>query len=115
VVRFYNSQPASRKVPNIGNGGWFHFYFQVRFPALTDIGLTMLTEIIKLLKERGPMSLAELARHFQTEVPAMEGMLEMLERKNRIRRLANKCSGCKGCAEVKPEDAAVFQYLENEQ
>jgi hypothetical protein len=45
----------------------------------------------------------------------MEGMLEMLERKNRIRRLANKCSGCKGCAEVKPEDAAVFQYLENEQ
>jgi ferredoxin len=115
VLRFYNSPFASRKVPNIGNGDWFHFYFQVRFPALTDSGLIMLTEIIKLLKERGPMSLAELAHHFQTEVPAMEGMLEMLARKNRIRRLANKCSGCKGCAEVKPEDAAVFQYLENEQ
>jgi hypothetical protein len=75
----------------------------------------MLTEIIKLLKERGPMSLAELARHFQMEVPAIEGMLEMLERKSRIRRLVNKCSGCKGCAEVKPEDAAVFQCVENEQ
>ena len=104
-----------REVPNIEKGGWFHFRFQVRFSALTDSGLIMLTEIVKLLKERGPMSLAELARHFQTEVPAMEGMLEMLERKNRIRRLANKCSRCKGCAEVKPEDATVFQYLENEQ
>ena len=72
----------------------------------------MLTEIIKLLKERGPMSLAELARHFQTEVPAMEGMLETLERKGRIQRLENKCSRCKGCVEVKPEDAAIFQYSE---
>jgi DNA-binding MarR family transcriptional regulator len=72
----------------------------------------MLTEIIKLLKERGPMSLAELARHFQTEVPAMEGMLETLERKGRIQRLDTKCSRCKGCVEVKPEDAAIFQTLE---
>lgn len=75
----------------------------------------MLTEIIKLLKERGPMSLAELARHFQMETPAMEGMLEILERKGRIQRLESKCSRCKGCVDVKPEDAAVFQYLENEQ
>jgi DNA-binding MarR family transcriptional regulator len=72
----------------------------------------MLTEIIKLLKERGPMSLAELARHFQIEVSTMEGMLEALERKGRIQRLETKCSRCKGCVEVKPEDAAIFQYLE---
>ena len=71
----------------------------------------MLTEIIKLLKDRGPMSLAELARHFQVEVPAMEGMLETLERKGRIQRLETKCSRCKGCALVKPEDAAVFQLV----
>ena len=72
----------------------------------------MLTEILKLLKERGPMSLAELARHFQTEVPAMEGMLETLERKGRIQRMDTKCSRCKGCAEVKPEDAAIFKWME---
>ncbi|MCC7299962.1 MAG: MarR family transcriptional regulator [Verrucomicrobia bacterium] len=72
----------------------------------------MLTEILKLLKERGPMSQAELARHFQTDVPAMVGMLETLERKERIQRLESKCSRCKGCAEVKPEDAAIFRYLE---
>ena len=72
----------------------------------------MLTEIIKLLRERGPMSLADLARHFQVEVSTMEGMVETLERKGRIQRLETKCSRCKGCAEVKPEDAAIFRYLE---
>jgi putative ferrous iron transport protein C len=72
----------------------------------------MLTEIIKLLKERGPMSLAELARHFQTDISVMQGMLEILERKGRIQRLETKCSKCKGCIEVKPEDAAIFQALE---
>jgi len=71
----------------------------------------MLTEIIKLLKERGPMSLADLARHFQAETPAMEGMLQTLERKGRIQRLDTRCSHCKGCAEVKPEDAAIFQLV----
>ncbi len=72
----------------------------------------MLTEIIKLLKERGPMSPTELARHFQTDVSAMEGILQTLERKRRIQRLETKCSRCKGCVEMKPEDAAIFQYLE---
>jgi DNA-binding MarR family transcriptional regulator len=69
----------------------------------------MLTEIIQLLKERGPMSLAELARHFQTDISVMQSMLEILERKQRIQRLETKCSRCKGCIEMKPEDAAIFQ------
>ncbi|MFA7256867.1 MAG: FeoC-like transcriptional regulator [Kiritimatiellales bacterium] len=72
----------------------------------------MLTEIIQLLKERGPMSLSELATHFQTDVAVMEDMLSLLERKNRIQRLDTQCSRCKGCAIVKPEDAAIFQCLE---
>ena len=71
----------------------------------------MLTEILNLLKERGPMSLKELALHFQTEIPAMEGMLETLERKERITRLDTKCSKCKGCVEVKPEDAAIYKVV----
>ena len=72
----------------------------------------MLSEILKLLKERGPLSLAELARHFQTDVPAMQGMLATLESKGRIQRLETKCSHCKGCIEMKPEDAAIFQCME---
>ncbi len=71
----------------------------------------MLTEILNLLKERGAMSLKELALHFQTEIPAMEGMLDLLKAKGRIELLDIKCSQCKGCVEVKPEDAAVFQWV----
>ena len=71
----------------------------------------MLTEIIKLLKERGPMSLADLARHFQTDVSVMQGMLEILERKQRVKQLNTKCSKCKGCVEVKPEDAAIYEAV----
>jgi len=72
----------------------------------------MLTEILKLLAERGPRSLAELACHFKTESSAMEGMLKTLEAKGRIERLDTKCSKCKGCVDMKPEDAAIFQCLE---
>lgn len=72
----------------------------------------MLSEITKLLKQNGSMSLADLARHFQMDVPAMEGMLQTLERKGRVSRLDTKCATCKGCAMVKPEDAAIFQCLE---
>jgi len=71
----------------------------------------MLTEILKLLAERGPMSLAEISRHFKSEVSAMQGMLEMLEAKGRVKRLDTKCSNCKGCIEVKPEDAAIFKVV----
>ena len=72
----------------------------------------MLTEILNLLKERGPMSLAEISRHFKSEISAMEGMLNTLESKGRIEQLDTKCSKCKGCVEVQPEDAAIFQAME---
>ena len=72
----------------------------------------MLSEILKLLKERGPMSLAEIALALGSETAAVEGMLETLEAKGRIKRLETKCSNCKGCIEVKREDALIFQCLE---
>ena len=69
----------------------------------------MLTEILTLLAERGPMSLAELARQFHVDLSAMEGMLRTLETKGRIEQLDTQCSRCKGCVEVRPEDAAIFR------
>jgi predicted ArsR family transcriptional regulator len=71
----------------------------------------MLSEILNLLKERGPMSLKELALHFQCDVPAMEGMLDLLKNKGRIEQLDTQCSRCKGCVEVKPEDALIFKVV----
>lgn len=69
----------------------------------------MLSEMLNLLKERGAMSLAEIARHFGSEAAAIEGMLEILVRKGRIERLDTKCSNCKGCIEVKREDALIYK------
>ncbi|QHI68296.1 FeoC-like transcriptional regulator [Tichowtungia aerotolerans] len=69
----------------------------------------MLTEILKLLEERGAMSLKEIAQHFHSEIAAMEGMLGTLEKKGRIERLSTKCSKCKGCVEVRREDALIFK------
>ncbi len=71
----------------------------------------MLSKILKLLAERGPMSLAELSVHFQMDVSAMEGMLRTLEAKGRIEQLDTKCSRCKGCVEVKPEDATIYKVV----
>lgn len=60
----------------------------------------MLSEILNLLKERGSMLLSGIARHFWSEVTAMEGTLETQERKGRVKRLDTQCSKCKGCVEV---------------
>lgn len=71
----------------------------------------MLTEITAWLRKRDCASLAELARQFNTELSAMEGMLEFLERNGRVQRLETKCSRCKGCCEVKREDVLLFQAV----
>lgn len=72
-------------------------------------GWVMLSQILNLLKERGPMSLTEIARHFQSGPAAVEGMLDTLVQKGRIELLDTKCSNCKGCIEVKREDALIFK------
>ena len=71
----------------------------------------MLSNIIKLLKERGPMSLGELARSSQMDVSAMEGMLSMLTAKGRIEEIGTKCGSCKGCLEVKSEDVMIYRLV----
>jgi ferredoxin len=74
----------------------------------------MLSEIIKLLAERGPMSLAALSLQLKTDISVLEPMLALLERKACIRRIETKCAKCKGCAEVKPEDAVFFEAVSSE-
>jgi len=71
----------------------------------------MLSEILKLLKERGPMSLRELSISLGTDLSAMEGMLDTLRAKGRVERIQTKCSSCKGCIEVKREDALIFKVV----
>jgi predicted transcriptional regulator len=69
----------------------------------------MLTELLRTLKERGPMSLKELSVACGSDLSATEGMLQMLVSKGRIILLETKCSKCKGCIEVKREDALIYK------
>lgn len=71
----------------------------------------MLTAILQMLREHGPQSAGRLAVHFQTDLAAMDGMLETLERKGRVQRLEARCSRCKGCAGGCPEEAVVFRVV----
>jgi len=72
----------------------------------------MLSDIINEFKKRGALSVSDVANRFQLEVSAVEGMLQTLERKGRIARVQTKCGACKGCVNVKPEDVAIFQWVE---
>ena len=58
----------------------------------------MFGEIRDLLKERGRMSLRELALHFSMSADAIEPMLDLLVRKNKIRQIDFSCESGKTCA-----------------
>lgn len=74
----------------------------------------MLTEITALLRERGPMSLSDLAVHFRTEAGAIEGMLQTLEGKGRVRQVGGStCAGCSRCALVRREDQVLYEVAPN--
>lgn len=57
----------------------------------------MLSAIVKLLHERGALSVQEIALALKIDPGALRPMLEMLERKGRIVRVELPCkTGCAG-------------------
>jgi predicted ArsR family transcriptional regulator len=62
----------------------------------------MLGSIIKLLKERGAISIQEIALALDIDPSALRPMLDMLERKGKIMKVELPCkSGCAaGCAKA---------------
>jgi predicted transcriptional regulator len=68
----------------------------------------MLGEIQKLLKERGAMSVKELALALQIESGALYPMLEMLQLKGRIEKLELPCGG--GCSSCNCSDVDGLTY-----
>lgn len=74
----------------------------------------MLRAIQRLLKERGAISLRDLAIHFDTDADALEAMLEQLIQKGRVRKsgtedppCSRRCSGCEEACTA----AGVFYEL----
>lgn len=57
----------------------------------------MLSGIVKLLSERGALSVQEIAVALEMDPGALHPMLEMLERKGRILKIELPCkTGCVG-------------------
>ena len=67
----------------------------------------MLSAIVRILRERGALSVQEIALALDIESSALHPMLEMLERKGRIIRVELPCStGCAGgCTQA---DSMIF-------
>ena len=67
----------------------------------------MLSEIVRVLQERGALSVQEIAFALDIESSALHPMLEMLERKGRIERVELPCkTGCAGgCTQ---SDSMIF-------
>ena len=68
----------------------------------------MLSEIQKLLKERGAMSVKELALALKSDASALLPMLDLLVRKGRVVKLDLPCKG--GCSCCDCADAALRVY-----
>jgi len=60
----------------------------------------MLTEIIKLMKQRKQLSLRAIAIHFRMESSAVEPMMDILLRKGKVKLLDSQClsGSCSGCS-----------------
>ena len=71
----------------------------------------MLVDIIRHIDTRGPVTLGQLATHFDVAADVIEPMLDRLVAKGRLRRLEptadGGCPGCRACASA-GSDAVVF-------
>ena len=75
----------------------------------------MLREIQQLLRDRGRLSLRELALHFRMEPDAVEPMLDLLVSKGRISRVDFHCSSgcsCSGCSCASRDDLLLYEIAE---
>ena len=70
----------------------------------------ILTGVCEYLREHGRASLADLARHFDSDPSALEGMLARLEHQGRVRRLplGERCGS--SCCQCEPTSLAVYEW-----
>jgi len=73
----------------------------------------VLSSILKLLKERGTLSVREIGLVLGIEVGALYPMLNLLERKGKVKKMELPCKkACTGgCTQ---SDAMMFYELESE-
>lgn len=73
----------------------------------------MIKETKQLLRERGRLSLRELAQHFSMAPEALEPVLELLMRKGQVRLASEGCGAtCSGCTCASREDMLIYELVE---
>lgn len=68
----------------------------------------MFSEIARLLKKQGSLSVYELALTLKMDISALLPMLDLLEKKGRVKKLALPCGG--GCASCNCGDKNKMTY-----
>jgi putative ferrous iron transport protein C len=73
----------------------------------------MLSQTKQLLRERGRLSLRELAVHFQMTPDAVQPMMAILVAKGQVREIrASGCGdSCGGCACTSQADMVVYELV----
>lgn len=74
----------------------------------------MLMKIKQLLKERGEMTLTDLARHFYVSELVMQSMLEQWIKKGRLERIELKglCSTSCGSCDEAADTKLIYRWRE---
>ena len=70
----------------------------------------ILAQLKARLRERGQVSLADLALHVGSDPDAVRGMLELWIRKGRVRAVQSGAA-CGGCTQCDPAANAVYQWI----
>lgn len=76
----------------------------------------MLSEILKLLRERGQLSLLDLSIHFRMDVSALEPIMDVLIRKEKAIIVQSGCTGgsCSGCSCSSRESMLLYTSVNDE-
>jgi hypothetical protein len=69
----------------------------------------MMGEIKSLLRDRGRLTLRQIARHFEVATEAIEPMLKLLVDKGRLTTSLLCGAGCSGCSCADTADLTLYE------
>jgi len=73
----------------------------------------ILKEIRSYLQQRRQATLADIARHFDSDPTAMQGMLGQWVRKGKVRRTLATSSCGTSCGKCDPASTEIYQWVES--
>ena len=70
----------------------------------------ILSELRTSLRQRGQVSLHDLALHFHSEPEALRGMLELLERRGQVRKVRANAACGNSCTQCDPAATEIYLW-----